>query len=216
MYKINDTWVLNPSLSVIEILEKNQEYHEGMINLAISLCSKKRVFIDVGACYGLITRQMAKVAERVLAFEPNFEILDCLRKNTLPFKNVELFNLGLSNENKNKFLLLYENDGRSTYRKIYYLNALKHIKTLRNQSTKVITLDSLLLKDVDLIKIDVEGHEKHVLQGSLKTIARCKPVIIVEQNKGVIETKYIPKALSLLGYTLHSSFREKDYIYVHR
>lgn len=187
-----------------------------MINLAVSLCSKKRVFIDVGACYGLITRQMARVSERVLAFEPNVEILDCLRKNTLSFKNVELFNLGLSNENKNKFLLLYGDDARSTYRKIDPMAALKHKKTLRNQSTKVITLDSLFLKDVDLIKIDVEGHEKNVIQGSLKTLTKCKPVIIVEQKKGVIGTKYIPKALSLLGYAVHSVFREKDYIYVHR
>ena len=64
--------------------------------------------------------------------------------------------------------------------------------------------------------MDVEGYEKEVVQGSLRTIARCKPVIIAEQKDGVIGSKYIPPALELMGYNLHSVFRGKDYVYAHR
>lgn len=216
MYKLGDTWVLHPSNSVANILEQGLEYHEGMIALAASLCSRRRTFVDVGACYGLITKQMAPLAERVVAFEPNSEILACLQKNTEDLPNVELLNCGLGNEKTQRRLVLYSNDGRSTYRKMPIQTLAKHRNTLRSQNTEVITLDSLGLKDVDLIKMDVEGHEKQVVQGSLRTIARCKPVIIAEQKAGVIGSKYIPAALELMGYNLHSVFRGKDYVYVHR
>ena len=216
MYKIGDTWVLHPSQSVVDILEQGLEYHAGMLDLAASLCSSRRTFVDVGACYGLITKQMASVAERVMAFEPNREIFGCLQKNTETLPNVELSNCGLSNEQAQRRLLLYGNDGRSTYRDVSVLTLLQHKNTFRLQDTKTITLDSLGLKDVDLIKMDVEGYEKEVVQGSLRTIARCKPVIIAEQKAGVIGSKYIPAALELMGYELHSVFRGKDYVYAHR
>ena len=216
MYKVGDTWVLHPSKSVVDILEQGLEYHAGMVDLAASLCSGRRTFVDVGACYGLITKQMASVAERVMAFEPNREIFDCLQKNTEDLPNVELANCGLSNEQAQRRLVLFGNDGRSTYRDVPVLTLLQHKNTFRLQDTKTITLDSLGLKDVDLIKMDVEGYEKEVVQGSLRTIAHCRPVIIAEQKAGVIGSKYIPAALELMGYELHSVFRGKDYVYAHR
>lgn len=216
MYKIGDTWVLHPSPSVVDILEQGLEYHEGMISLAASLCSGRRTFVDVGACYGLITRQMALMAERVLAFEPNKEILDCLRKNTEGLPNVDVSNCGLGNEQAQRRLVMYGNDGRSTYRKVPLQTLVKHRDTLHSQNTEIITLDSLSLEDVDLIKMDVEGYEKEVVQGSLRTIAQCRPVIIAEQKDGVLGSKYIPAALELMGYDLHSVFCGKDYVYVYR
>ncbi len=45
------------------------------------------------------------------------------------------------------------------------------------------TLDSFGLKDVDYIKIDVEGFETKVLKGAAETIARCRPLIVIEQNE---------------------------------
>lgn len=216
MRKIGDTWVLHPSQSVSDILEQGLEYHAGMIDLAANLCSRRRTFVDVGACYGLITKQMASLAERVLAFEPNKEIFDCLRKNTEDLPNVELLSCGIGKGPEQRRLVMFGNDGRSTYREVPIETLLKHKSTFRVQGTEIITLDSLNLEDVDLIKMDVEGHEKQVVQGSLRTIARCKPVIIAEQKAGVIGSKYIPAALELMGYNLHSVFRGKDYVYVHR
>jgi hypothetical protein len=41
-------------------------------------------------------------------------------------------------------------------------------------------LDSFNFDTVDLIKIDVEGHEYQVVKGALKTIQRCRPAVVVE------------------------------------
>jgi hypothetical protein len=46
-----------------------------------------------------------------------------------------------------------------------------------------ITIDSLKLPEVTLMKIDVEGHELNVLKGCKKTIERCRPIIFFEANE---------------------------------
>jgi FkbM family methyltransferase len=44
----------------------------------------------------------------------------------------------------------------------------------------VNTLDSYNFEDVDAIKIDCEGYEYPILQGAVKTIAQCRPVVQLE------------------------------------
>lgn len=50
----------------------------------------------------------------------------------------------------------------------------------RGESIEVVTLDSLALPRVDLIKIDVEGMEQDVLAGACATIERDRPLMQVE------------------------------------
>lgn len=45
-------------------------------------------------------------------------------------------------------------------------------------------LDSFGLDDVTLLKIDVENHERQVLAGAAETIARCHPLVLVEDWTG--------------------------------
>jgi FkbM family methyltransferase len=52
----------------------------------------------------------------------------------------------------------------------------------QGECVPVVTLDSLTLPKVRLLKIDVEGMEAKVLRGGRKLIARDKPVILVENN----------------------------------
>lgn len=44
-----------------------------------------------------------------------------------------------------------------------------------------LTLDSLGLQRVDLIKIDIEGMEKEALAGAGDVLRRCKPIVVVHQ-----------------------------------
>src|SRR4029077_10370857 len=45
-----------------------------------------------------------------------------------------------------------------------------------------VTIDSLELAKLKLIKIDVDGHELQVLKGAEKTITRCSPIIYIENE----------------------------------
>lgn len=71
------------------------------------------------------------------------------------------------------------------------------------RTVPVYTLDSFGFENVDFIKIDVEGFEKKVLLGGAETVARCNPVIVIEQNHVVLEgdEQYSAKAyLESIGY----------------
>jgi FkbM family methyltransferase len=46
-----------------------------------------------------------------------------------------------------------------------------------------ITIDSLDLARLDLLKIDIEGMELEALEGAAASLARCRPVVIVEALK---------------------------------
>ena len=51
-----------------------------------------------------------------------------------------------------------------------------------------ITLDSLNLSRVDLIKIDIEGMEMEALEGARQLIEKCHPILLIEQIKAVRES----------------------------
>jgi FkbM family methyltransferase len=49
----------------------------------------------------------------------------------------------------------------------------------------IISIDSMALRRIDFIKIDVEGHELEVLDGAMTTIAAKRPAIFVETVNAV-------------------------------
>ena len=70
----------------------------------------------------------------------------------------------------------------------------------------VAALDSYDLDDVAIVKIDVEGNEPAVLDGALRTLARCRPVVWAEAQA---PDAVPPLAAHLvpLGYHLTATLR---------
>ena len=84
---------------------------------------------------------------------------------------------------------------------------------------EVKTLDSLEIKDVDLVIIDTEGYEVNVLQGAIETIKRYSPVLVVEFSaKQLSKYNYtiqkLEKFLIELGYQHHNNLNAVDRVYV--
>jgi hypothetical protein len=50
------------------------------------------------------------------------------------------------------------------------------------QTVEVVTIDGLGLRQVDFLKIDVEGWEHEVVQGAEQTIRSHRPVVVIEQK----------------------------------
>jgi hypothetical protein len=69
-------------------------------------------------------------------------------------------------------------------------------------------LDSFLkehpLKNIDFIRIDVEGHETEIISGGYQTIRTYKPILFLEIHKGILG---LDKTLKLL-----KTLEELDYI----
>jgi FkbM family methyltransferase len=64
----------------------------------------------------------------------------------------------------------------------------------------VVTLDSLQLDRCRLIKIDVEGMEKAVLQGAEDTLTRCRPIVYAENDRD-------EKSPALIDFLMKQGYR---------
>jgi FkbM family methyltransferase len=67
------------------------------------------------------------------------------------------------------------------------------------EAVPLITLDSLNLPTCRVIKIDTEGMEPQVLAGAKDLIARCRPLLYVENNEAGASQRLYP-LLETLGY----------------
>ena len=137
--------------------------------------------IDVGANRGHFLRQFVELAPNGThyAFEPIPELARALRAD---FPSVEVFNCALSNESGEAgFYYLREDDSWSGLRPQRYPVAAGPVVI----EVAVERLDEVIDAEVqvDFIKIDVEGAELEVLQGSESTIKRCRPVILFEHAR---------------------------------
>jgi FkbM family methyltransferase len=128
--------------------------------------------IDVGAFIGDHTVFYARHAPQVYAFEPNPLAFECLSRNLEEFNNVRCFRVGLGAASGSAAIVENENAGMATL--------------VEGEGTPIIALDSLNLSGVSFIKIDAEGWECDVLEGARETIARCRPVMLIEVNDSAL------------------------------
>lgn len=72
---------------------------------------------------------------------------------------------------------------------------------------RTIKIDSLNLKALEILKIDVEGFEMDVLYGSIDTIKKFRPQIILETHSKELKRNSL-NFLKALGYSLSHEGRE--------
>jgi FkbM family methyltransferase len=72
----------------------------------------------------------------------------------------------------------------------------------RGVKVRVRPLDALELPSCGLIKIDVEGFEPQVLRGARQTVARCRPVLYVENDRAAQQQEVI-SLVAEMGYRLY-------------
>jgi FkbM family methyltransferase len=121
---------------------------------------------------------MARLCPKVFAFEPNPKMYRFLEAAAA--HNVQCHNIALSDQAGEAKLLVpgagarFSNQGAS-------LNPTRMGDgAFATVTVEARTLDSYALPPIGFIKIDVEGHERAVIAGARKLIARDKPRLIVE------------------------------------
>lgn len=161
-----------------------QKYEEYESQLILQNVNKDSVVIDVGANIGYYTLLLAKVCKKVYAFEPDKNCFEILKKNIdeNKLKNVVLFNLAVSDKKeKAEFIIDKENLGNSriqTPQSSGQLPLTGEHKTILCES-----LDNFIKNEkVDLIKIDVQGHEPKVILGAKRIIKKYKPILFLEYS----------------------------------
>jgi FkbM family methyltransferase len=141
-------------------------------------------FVDVGANVGVFTLLAATTFRSVYAFEPLPSVAELLRRNVRDARNVEVFPFALSNKGGEATLREHAvGSGGSTLLPIDASAArLTRKRNWRSFRVPVRRLDEVLPAGcaVDLLKIDVEGHECEVIEGARALIAARRPMLYVE------------------------------------
>ncbi len=143
----------------------------------IIVLNNDEVFIDGGAYVGdtvqhfinEVKRQEKGKIKRVVAFEPNKNNFDTLKKFYGKRDNFTLFNKGLSDKEAR---LYFFNSGSASRIVQNELEATDYID--------VINIDAVPeCHDATFIKMDIEGAEMDALKGAVNTIKRNRPKLVI-------------------------------------
>jgi FkbM family methyltransferase len=163
--------------------------------------------IDVGGHIGVHTMSLSRLVGdqgKVHVFEPQCKLFVELMMNTYLNNrfNVEFHRLALGERQHVTAMnaIDVENEGNTSIGS-------------GGDEVAVVKLDDFHLTGVSLIKIDVEGYEENVINGSLDTIAKNKPVLIIEIWNNVNLHRKIKK-IERLGYQPYFLGNSYDYLFI--
>ena len=137
------------------------------------------IVIDCGANIGELYYSflLKNKSIRYYAFEPEVNTYNCLKINLSSFKNVYLENIALSNESKKTSFFIDEEGANSS---------LSDFGSSRKLEIESKSLDDFRLENIKLLKVEAEGHELEVLQGSIKTMSKNIYQLTTDQKKALI------------------------------
>mgnify|MGYP003118054505 CR=1 FL=1 len=167
--------------------------------------------LDIGSNVGFFSEAIVKNVnyKSIHLFEPSKEYYDYSKSNVSlqNSKNIFFNNYGLGNTNSQSILYKSSDDniGWNTFLKKDPLAPANFLSKMIKENCTIKKLDDYKLKNIDFIKIDVEGLEHKVLEGGLKIIKKFKPYILIEVGWGTShpdwkECNKIYERLFDLGY----------------
>ena len=168
------------------------------------------VVFDVGANFGYYSLLLAKqLGCKIYSFEPERTTFARLQRNISLNKlqsSVISIRAALSDTRGQSRLCIERGNSGASF-----------IDTT-GQLIELDTMDDFckrnLIKRVDFVKIDVEGHEMRVLTGGTEILSRSKPTMLIEFNPKALRRSQtsaleLESKLRHMGYELFSSWRNR-------
>lgn len=165
-----------------------------------SLFSSKPIIIDIGANIGQFLFATKSFFPNALVYsvEPDPEIFKILKKNSKSLNNVKLFNFAIS-----------DTEGPADF---YVSSEFSEWSSLKksSSSSKKVKVETILgdkifshIKNIDLLKVDVEGTEFKVIKGMKKTLQKSRYLII---EVSLLRNKEDPGSSKLIKFLLDNKF----------
>jgi len=166
------------------------------------------VFVDIGANMGWFTLTAAGIARQVIAVEPNYNNTQLIYRSLL------------DNGFDNVIVMPYAASDHPALLELQFIHSNGHVSAAGEigGSTTIVEarpLDDMLqgIEKIDVIKMDIEGHEPIALRGMAATLTRLAsqgrlPVMLVEfhpvaiRSHANMEPEALLDMLSEAGYRL--------------
>jgi FkbM family methyltransferase len=172
-----------------------------------------RIVLDVGANVGswALDIHNAFVNATIHAFEPIPEIFERLAQNTRALPRIHLWPSGVSDQTGTAVMQVYDNCEVNSLE----TKASPFGRPVRTLAISCTTIDRFVtehqIERVDLIKLDVEGHEMKALEGARGLLEAGKVEFLLLETKGVLAStisgpgvalEALSSLLNPLGYRL--------------
>jgi FkbM family methyltransferase len=176
------------------------EFSEGEVEVFRQIVKPGAVILEVGANIGAHTVFLARAVApegRVFAFEPQRLVYQTLCANLAlnSITNVSCWHAAVGRAAGEVLVPVLD------YAQPNNFGGVSLGATREGEAVPVLTIDSLQLTRCALIKVDVEGMEREVLEGAVATIQRCKPLLYVENDRREKSAALI-QTVDALGYAL--------------
>lgn len=171
--RINDFYVPVNDKHIEDWKNKQKFFNEDNLKDVKGIIADRKIntALDIGAWCGLWSWHMKDIVQKIHVFEPNTTHIECAKLNLKNIDHIVYHQIAIGDTNTTVSMEYAEETHTQTYR-------------IKDQTGDIPcrTIDSLNLSEIDLIKIDVEGYELHVLKGAEQTIKNAKPIIQIEYN----------------------------------
>jgi len=177
-------------------LEQGDWFEKSDLNLFRSIIRQDDIVLDLGANVGVYAvSAAARTNGKVIAVEPALQTFELLNRSASQFSNMTAIHTAISDKPGTAFL---SHGGSSENFKLSDNNETQ------GEEVPLVTVDDLAadhgIENVDIIKMNVEGHELKALDGAKKIIANGSPTIFYEvKNSGSLHPELID-AFKDLGY----------------
>ena len=152
---------------------------------------KQKLILDIGANIGVIAQALACNGHYIEAFEPQPAVFEILKMNFGGRRH----NVAVGRDHGRTMMPVV------SYTEPHNFGAMQcgADGPLGSFEVPVIPIDSLGYPEVGMMKIDVEGYEEEVLRGARETIARCHPLLYIEDDRPE-KSASLHEYLKELGY----------------
>ena len=201
-------------------------YHQPSI-----LCYLKKINIkialDIGAQKGETIDYFLKIPKikKIYSFEPQEKIFKYLQKKYKNNNKIILSKTPLSDKCRKRVFYINKLSLTSTFSKIntnslWFIIKKKILNTKKTYESKISiktnSLDNFIklkkIKKIDLLKIDTEGHELHILKGSKNLLKKnLVKYLLIEINHSNMYNNYSYKKINIFlkknNFTIVKKFK---------